>query len=418
MNRHSWIATTAVAVIALAGCGATDGEPTIADESTITTESTMTEDASSEQGEALMESEALIGSSWTLRFGAGPEGEVALVDGWPISLTFDGDTLGGTAACNGYGGSYSIVDSTFQLEDVGQNQQGCLPEVQESERAYLAALLDVDGIDWRGDELALSGPSSELIFARNEPVQLDNLVATRWLLEATIQDDTSNPVQGNPATLLLETDGTVIADTGCRSLSGSYLVSGNEVVLTEFAADGDCPTALFDQDSKVVSVLGDGFTTEIDGDTLVLTSSGNEGLRYRAVGEDELSTLSGTEVPSDADLLSGVEWTFAGGDGPDGPIVDPRTIDPSAIITLVLLGDSYEGEAFCNSYGGAADVGNGRLTLEVPSAEEEGCGAALDDLATTYFDALPLMTEFGLEANDERLVANGNDTELWFERSE
>ena len=106
-----------------------------------------------------------------------------------------------------------------------------------------------------------------------------------------------------------------------------------------------------------MTVLGDGFVAEVDGDTLVLTSAGNEGLRYRTVTQDELSGLSGTPVPSDAELLDGVEWTFAGGDSPDGPIADPRTVDPDQTITLVLSGDTYRGTAICNSYGGQAEVG-------------------------------------------------------------
>ncbi len=87
--------------------------------------------------------------------------------------------------------------------------------------------------------------------------------------------------QGEPATLELRADGTLVGSTGCRSLSGSYTVAGDEVVFTEFSADGECPSELQSQDDQVVTVLGDGFTVEIDGDRLTLTSSGSEGLVYR-----------------------------------------------------------------------------------------------------------------------------------------
>lgn len=123
-------------------------------------------------------------------------------------------------------------------------------------------------------------------------------------------------------------------------------------------------------------------------------------------------------MPSDADLLNGVEWIFAGGDSIDGPIVDPRSVDPAQVITLVLSGDTYAGTAICNSYGGDAEIGNGRLVLGTPNSEEEGCGEVLDAIAAAFYLALPLMTEFDLEADGSRLVANGSDTELWFERAE
>lgn len=62
--------------------------------------------------------ETLIGSSWTLRSGAGPEGEIALIDGWPITLIFDEETLGGTAACNGcrsLAGSYIVAGNEIHF---------------------------------------------------------------------------------------------------------------------------------------------------------------------------------------------------------------------------------------------------------------------------------------------------------------
>lgn len=396
-----------LALLLLAGCGTVaDGDQNVAG-------------GAAEDGEPVpIDLEALIGSSWTLRSGGGPEGEIPLVEGWPVTLTFDQETMGGTAACNGYGGSYSIEGSQLRLEEVGKNDAGCLPDVEESEQAYMAALSDVDDIDLVGDELTLSGPATELIFGRNQPVATDDLLGALWLLEATTQDGRATPVRGEPATLLLDPDGTLAGGTGCRSLAGRYIIFGNEVLFTDFAADGDCPAALFDQDSKVVTVLGDGFVPEVDGDTLVLTSAGQEGLRYRVVTEDELAGLSGTPVPSDAELLDGVEWVFAGGDSPDGPITDPRTVDPGKTITFRLVADTYAGTAFCNEYGGDADVGNGRLTLGVPSTEQEGCGEALDAIAAAYYDSLPLMTEFGLEADGGRLVANGSETELWFELAE
>lgn len=279
-------AVLAIALVFLAGCGAAaDNEPIAAVNAT-------------EDGEPVpIDLDALVGSSWTLRFGGGPDGEIPLVDGWPVTLTFDEETLGGTAACNDYGGAYTVEGSQIRLEGLGKNDAGCLPEVQESEQAFMAALVDVDGIDIVGDELALSGPSTELIFGPNDPVATDELVGAVWLLEATTQDGVVTPARGEPATLRLEGDGTLVGGTGCRSLTGNYIVSGNEVLFTDFGADGDCPRSLFDQDSRVVTVLGDGFVPEVDGDILVLTSAGKETLRYRAITDDELSVLSGPPCP-------------------------------------------------------------------------------------------------------------------------
>jgi hypothetical protein len=49
-----------------------------------------------------------------------------------------------------------------------------------------------------------------------------------------------------------------------------------------FGAHGECGADVEDQDGRVVSVLGDGFTVEIDGDRLTVTAAGGEGLSYKA----------------------------------------------------------------------------------------------------------------------------------------
>ena len=406
----------------LAACG-DDDSPTSAGGASGDGDSTgdeTSDDTSDDGGEPVtIDTDLLTASTWVLRFGGGPDGEVPIVDGWPITITFTADgSVGGTAACNGYGGSYSIDGTDLMLGELGSTAMACEPEVNASESAFLGALLDVDGINLNAGELALSGPATELIFAPTEPAPVDDIVGRLWLLEALVRDGEETAVAGEPATLQIEAGGAFTGSTGCRSLSGRYLISGNEVLFNEMGAQGECPASLFDQDSQVVAVLGDGFVPELDGDRLVLTSSGNEGLRYRAISEDELASLEGTPTPSDGEMLDGTEWVFAGGDSPTGPIADPRTVDPEATITLRFTGDRYEGTVICNAYGGEAEIESlWAFTLGVPDAEEEGCGDGLDEIAAAYLDALPQMNEGGVEGEGERLVMNGNEIELHWERA-
>ena len=255
-----------------------------------------------------------------------------------------------------------------------------------------------------------------MIFVRNAPAPLADLESTLWVLEALLQDDVATSVAGDPATLRLE-DGSLTGATGCRTLAGSYVVFGNEIILTDFGASGDCPTSLRDQDGSIVTVLGDGFVPTIDGDQLTLISEGNQGLRYRATTADAVAGLDSVASPSDAELLDGVVWVFAGGDSPGGLIVDPRTISDQQI-TLTLSDGSFSGEVNCNAYGGDVEIGNGQWTFSIPFTEEEDCGDELDAIAQAYLSALPLMSEFGIEAGGDRLTTNGSDIDLSFERSE
>ena len=324
-----------------------------------------------------------------------------MVDGWPITLTFSEGNLGGTAACNGYGSNYSLDGNQIFLDGIGQNEMGCGDEIRESEQTYLAALADVNEINLVGDELALGGPSTELIFRRNAAVATDELVGTLWLLESYVFDGTTTSVAGDPATLVVSSDGTFSGSTGCRGFSGRYQIFGNSVQFNEFGADGTtCPDSLWRQDGQVFGVLGDGFTIEIADGRLTATSSGNEQLHYRAVTEDELAEIPTVPVQSDAELLSRSIWAFvAGYDDVDNPgevtMVDPESITPGQLITLIFDGEGgFSGDVICNSYGGSVEIGSGSFVFDPAiSSTRVGCPPEFNDLIERYGRALPLMTE-------------------------
>lgn len=229
----------------------------------------------------------LQGSAWVLVEGVGPDGPIPLVDGWPITLTFEGDSVGGRAACNGYGGTYSIDGSSLSIGEISWTAMGCEPDVAASEAGFLAALPAVDTIEIVDDRLQLTGEGAKLTFALEAPVPASDLVGQLWLLDTLIQGDTASSVAGDRATLFLDAEGNVSGGTGCRSFTGSYIINGGSVLFPSFGMQGECPAQLAAQDNLVVTVLGDGFTAEIDGDRLTLTSVGNEGLGYRAITQDE-----------------------------------------------------------------------------------------------------------------------------------
>lgn len=119
----------------------------------------------SDEGEPIpIDLDALAARTWALRFGGGPDGDVPIVDGSPITITFRDGRFSGTSACNGYGGTYTIDGSRLTLGEISQDAMACGDDVSASEDAFMSALNDVDGINLLGDELALSGMATELIF--------------------------------------------------------------------------------------------------------------------------------------------------------------------------------------------------------------------------------------------------------------
>lgn len=206
---------------------------------------------------------------------------VPLVDGYPISFSFDEPEFGGRAACNQYGGMVDIGDDVWELGQMYMTEMACEPGVMESEQAYLAALGEVSGWFSADGVLTLTGPDPELVFERAPEVPTEALVGTAWTLVAVVENDAVSSTVGDPATLVLSDDGTVAGSTGCRTLSGSWIEADGQIFFPEFGADGECPPDVAGQDNVVVTVLGDGFRATIEGDVLTLTSMGGEGLVYR-----------------------------------------------------------------------------------------------------------------------------------------
>lgn len=222
--------------------------------------------------------------------GGNPDGDWVLVDGvasvddYPITLSINGSEVSGRAACNSYGGAIQINGGSVSFGDLFQTEMGCEPEVMEAESAFMAALGAVDGFRFADGELILIGSAADLVFRPVPTVPTSELVGTKWLLETLIEGETATSVGGEPATLLLSSDGTLTASTGCRNLSGDWLENGGVIVVPTLSADGECPNDLAKQDSLVVTVIADEFRAEVEGIKLTLTSMGGDGLVYRADG--------------------------------------------------------------------------------------------------------------------------------------
>jgi heat shock protein HslJ len=227
---------------------------------------------------------AVIGD-WELQRGTMAGDPFPIVEGHRITLGFSDDgTVGGVSACNSYGGTYVADGEDLVIgEELASTAMGCAPDVMASEAAFLAVLRTPLTYVVNGDELTIEHSAGRLTFARVQPVPAAALLDTRWRLHTLVIGDTATSARGD-ATLLLRTDGTVAGSTGCRAFSGEHVIDADTVMFTTFSMFGECPDELADQDGLVVTVLGDGFTTAVEGDQLTLTSSGREGLVYRRDG--------------------------------------------------------------------------------------------------------------------------------------
>lgn len=221
--------------------------------------------------------------SWQLTSSSVNDGEVPLVDGHPVTVTIEGSEIGGSAACNHYGGRLAVTAGRLEIDELAMTAMGCEEALMAVESAYLAALQVVETIGGDGDQLVLAGPGVELRFDRLAELPTAELVDTAWVLDTLFVGDVASLPIGDPATLELRGDGTFVGSTGCRTFSGNWLEHGEQIIAPSFGMDQrECPAELSQQDSHVVSVIGDGFVPSVEGDLLTLTDPGGVGLVYRA----------------------------------------------------------------------------------------------------------------------------------------
>lgn len=226
-----------------------------------------------------------VQGDWELESGALDDEPIPMVDSHPITMTLEDDEIYGTAACNGYGGTFALDGSEFSIEDgLAVTEMACMPrEVMDSEQAFLEALTRVETVELGDGALTLRGPDVELTFELLPPVPTAELTETLWVLDGLIQGEAvTSPVQGERATLELSDDGTFTGYTGCRNISGSYQITGAEVQFTDFGAEGECSAEFQEQGNRVISALEGGFRVEIEDTRMTTWVAGDEGLVYRA----------------------------------------------------------------------------------------------------------------------------------------
>jgi heat shock protein HslJ len=221
--------------------------------------------------------------AWVLTSASVDGASITLLDEYSATLTVEGTQIGGRAACNSYGGDATIDGTAFATGLLMQTMMACEPQVMELEATYLAALGRVTSATRSNDALRLLGNGVELDFELEPPVPTEALVGVTWVLDSLLQRDAvSSTTEGaEQATLVLNADGSFTGHTGCRELSGEYIVSGATVQLTSFSAEGECRDQYRFQDNVVISVLESGFSTSIDGNRLTIGAPGGEGLVYR-----------------------------------------------------------------------------------------------------------------------------------------
>ncbi len=207
-----------------------------------------------------------------------------LADGLPpgaaVTLRLEDGTVGGSAGCNHYGGSYQLDGDAIAFEGFALTQMACDEPLMALDQAYLAALSSVDGYQVSGDALVLTGANVALSYAAEAQAPL---VGTAWILDSIASGDAVSSVSV-AADLTFADDGAVSGSGGCNRFNGSYETDGSSLSFSPLATTRmACEDVVMVEELAVLAGLEATASYSIDGSTLsLLDASGQLILGYRA----------------------------------------------------------------------------------------------------------------------------------------
>jgi len=140
----------------------------------------------------------LDGTKWTLTEYVHDGLPRQILPGTTVTLFFtDEGSIGGSAGCNSYFGSYELEGTRISIGSIGQTLMACMePGVMEQEYLYLSLLSDVVSVTAGSDTLSFqdSRGTTILSFDRMVPHEPEPLVGTNWTLASLHTEDAVSSV--------------------------------------------------------------------------------------------------------------------------------------------------------------------------------------------------------------------------------
>lgn len=221
----------------------------------------------------------LEGTRWTLvSYQDSTGATVDAIPGVDAAIQFADGSVGGTAGCNSFSGSYTTDGNTLTIGPMASTMMACLENnIMEQEAAVQANLPAAATYTIEGDTLTIANADGEttLTFQATEPI---SLTGTNWV--ATSYNN------GNEAVVSLIADSTITADfgedgtlsgnAGCNQYTTSYTVDGDAITIQPAASTMmfcESPEGVMDQETLYLQALSTAATYQIDGTTLTLRTA-------------------------------------------------------------------------------------------------------------------------------------------------
>jgi heat shock protein HslJ len=213
--------------------------------------------------------------------GSGTTGR-QLAPGSFVRMTFEGVRLGVSAGCNQMSGEYEVVDGILKVGPMMTTDMACEEPLMAQDQ-WLAGFLPDATVRLAGDTLTLTAGPDSLTLIDEETANPDRpLEGTRWIVESIVAGDAVSSLPLGTRAALVFDGGTLRAEPGCNTGSGSYTVDGSDLTIGAIATTKmGCQGPAMELEAAVLRVLDGQVTFAIDADTLTLTN-GAAGLILKA----------------------------------------------------------------------------------------------------------------------------------------
>ncbi len=268
-----WWAVVVVLALVIAACGSGDDE--------------VDTTGSTGSGGTRGEGSDVIGD-WTISEITTDGETVEVPEGALITLGLDGAAVGGTAACNSYGGQYRTEGDQMVFEELFWTEMGCEAPLMNLEALVLGVLGASPRFAATVDSLTLTADSTVLRFAPTPEVEVAALVDNEWELSGFIEGPAASSRAGvERVHLLFAADGSLGGNAGCNGLRSTWsteddtlsigALSIGEVAITRMS----CGPEIDDLEQTVLAILAEVDRYEIEGQRLVVWA-GDDALDLRA----------------------------------------------------------------------------------------------------------------------------------------
>jgi heat shock protein HslJ len=185
------------------------------------------------------------------------------VNNTALALGFDESGLHFSAGCNSHAGPYSLCDDKLCVTGLSSTEIGCDAALQAQDEWLANFFTSTPSVVYTPPLLTLVGDGATLEFLDREAADPDRALTGRlWSIDTFIDGDAASnlPLMEIP-TIRFEDDGSFAVNDTCNGISGSYIVDGPKLTLSDVMSTLiDCETDLAAQ-MHVAEVISAGDLT-------------------------------------------------------------------------------------------------------------------------------------------------------------